>query len=912
MNAALITLDKAEHGYTVFELNQVLKPEQLNSLAAYLDDQQRLTRVALIGVGIACGLWPSLDGELVRLTHGVGTTTDGDLVVVPKEVSYDRYRPYDGTTARYAPFFPPNGQGAKMIPAFELVPEDVDKDDERARKLTAFGDEDRQLNQMVALLYVESHLHDPDLCTGTDCDNRGMDALHRRRLLLVDAKSVSALNARLVTAENIGRTLEPVVADRAALPGAIGSEAAIVGAYRAACSALHGALLKALDGFYEPCKALLREVAPKDPAPQWIETLEKHRADVTANPRGIQYYYDFLKDVAETYNALRDALLGDVTVCCPGVDAFPKHLVLGALDPKLRGGERTLFYPSPATSATDDHRLRALFLVRKLDALIATFFVPRQPADIRITPSAFEQRPLEERAIPFYYAQREDLPVHLAWSYERTQRGMERYNYSYHASAYHALGGAANPAAAQIGAFDFFRIEGHLGWDVRQAAQVLRERVRAQNLPIDVETVLAGTERPRVVVDRPWRNLELHRLRHLMRTDLAAGLDHAAEFAKDFAGQVSAAYGTLYTNEDVGPNIDAPKLAADQSKTIDEQAKKASAKLLAAGYGRAGEALEDVKKTDEAVMLLRQKLGPVTKDDYASPLDALLVSPPKRWVGWLDDLIQDAEDKDAERLFLGAYLEDHPGLEHFAGALRGGTFVLVHDTNHVVVADFMLPYRCCEPRAERPALPTLPLPPKPPKPPHVEFPPIRLIPLPDKFRITKLKEEFVSGLQKDIEVHKSYFTAFKDTINLMSGFAPKTGAGAAAATAGVKDAVLGGFLKDTIDKTTRVDELRDELLNPDLTAAARTALEGTLKSAEAELGDAILAATQHVADTGLDVTTGSDAATVMRTASASLAKVNDIDALARVESGFNTISAKPTTKPALNTMIGAALSLRMR
>src|SRR5574341_1254857 len=103
MNAALITLDKPEHGYTVFELNQVLKPEQLNSLAAYLDDQQRLTRVALIGVGIACGLWPSFDAELVRLTHGVGTTTDGDLVLVPEEVAYDRYRPYDGATARYAP-----------------------------------------------------------------------------------------------------------------------------------------------------------------------------------------------------------------------------------------------------------------------------------------------------------------------------------------------------------------------------------------------------------------------------------------------------------------------------------------------------------------------------------------------------------------------------------------------------------------------------------------------------------------------------------------------------------------------------------------------------------------------------------------------------------------------------------------
>jgi len=908
MNAALITLDKLEHGYTVFEKDQVLTPAQLNSLAAYLDDQQRLTRVALIGVGIACGLWPSFDGELVHLTHGVGTTTDGDLVLVAQAVTYDRYRPYDAATARYAPFFPPNGEGTKMIPAFELVPEGEDKDDERARKLTLFGEEDRDLNEMVALLYVESHLHDPDLCTGTDCDNRGMDALHRNRLLLVDAKSVSALNARLVTAESIARALEPVVADRAALPGVTGSEAAIAGAYRAACTTIHEKLRKALGAFYGPCEGLLRDVAPKDPAPRWIETLESHRADLTANPRGIQYYYGFLKDVAETYNAFREALLGDVTVCCPGVDAFSKHLVLGALDPKLRGGERTLFHPSPATSATDDHRLRALFLVRKLDALIATFFVPRQPADIRITPSAFEDRPLEERAIPFYYAPREDLPVHLAWSYERTQRGMERYNYSYHAPAYAALGGAANPAAAQIGAFGFFRIEGHVGWDVRKAAEALRSRIRAQNLPIDVETVLAGTERPRVIIDRPWRHLELHRLRHLMRTDLAAGLDDAASFAKDFAGQVSAAHGTLFTNEDVGANIDAPKLAADQSKALGEQAKKASAKLLAAGYGSAGDALEDVKKADEAVVLMRQKLGPVTKDDYASPLDALLVSPPKRWIGWLDDLIQDADDKDAERLFLGAYLEDHPGLEHYAGVLRGGTFVLVHDTSHVVVADFMLPYRCCEPRAERPPLPPLPLPPKPPI--QVDFPPIRVIPLPDKLRFTKLKEEFVFGVQKDIELHKSYFTAFKDTFSMVSGFAPKSGAGAAAA--GVNDAVLGNFLKNTLDKTARVDDLRDKLLDPELAAAARTTLEGELKTAETELGNAIVAATQHVADAGLEVTTGSDAATVVRTASASLAKLNDIDALAKVETSLNTITAKPTTKPALNTMIGAALSLRMR
>ena len=52
----------------------------------------------------------------------------------------------------------------------------------------------------------------------------------------------------------------------------------------------------------------------------------------------------------------------------------------------------------------------------------------------------------------------------------------------------------------------------------------------------------------------------------------------------------------------------------------------------------------------------------------------------------------------AERAQLSAFLREHPGLEHYAGVLRGGTFVLVCDAQDVVVADFMLPYSCCEQR----------------------------------------------------------------------------------------------------------------------------------------------------------------------------------------------------------------------
>ena len=87
-------------GYKVFEDNQVLTSEPLNALVDYLDDQERLTRVGLLGVGIMCGLRVSAGTAGVLLTSGVGVTTDGDLIRVPQNLTYTRFRPYPATAPR--------------------------------------------------------------------------------------------------------------------------------------------------------------------------------------------------------------------------------------------------------------------------------------------------------------------------------------------------------------------------------------------------------------------------------------------------------------------------------------------------------------------------------------------------------------------------------------------------------------------------------------------------------------------------------------------------------------------------------------------------------------------------------------------------------------------------------------------
>lgn len=41
--------------YPVFEADQVLSQKHLNNITSYLEEQDRVTRVGAIGIGIVCG-----------------------------------------------------------------------------------------------------------------------------------------------------------------------------------------------------------------------------------------------------------------------------------------------------------------------------------------------------------------------------------------------------------------------------------------------------------------------------------------------------------------------------------------------------------------------------------------------------------------------------------------------------------------------------------------------------------------------------------------------------------------------------------------------------------------------------------------------------------------------------------------
>ena len=901
------SLKEISTGYTVFEKDQVLTHLQLNSVADYLDDEGRLTRVCLLGVGVVCGLRPSLQSNIVTVTKGAGVTTDGDLLRLPADTIYDKFKAYDET----APAYPPLYVNDQMITAFELIPQSVS--DQAATPLSSFGaDTGQSLDKMVAVFLMESYLKDEDLCSGTDCDNLGKDSINTPRLLIIDQSSAGTLAEKIATPADAYKALQDVVADRPTISAAINSASSLALTYRATCDSINKKISAELAKVFTAAGAFLGDVLPSNPTTTWINRLNAINASFAASDTGIQYYYDFLKDLVETYNDFRGVLFAEKTVCCPEVTAFPKHLLLGNLGPGASPDQnRTGFYPSPATNVTRELG-RAKFLVAKLDTLISTFQIPAGVVPIRITPSATEETCLEERAIPYYYQVNTSKPIQRSWNYRLSTRSMEAFNYSYNASLYAAQGGAANPFGSQIGRFSFFRIEGHIGREVSGAQRLIEDEIRRANLPIAVEAVMAGSNRDKTVKP-PFRYTDLHRLHHLVRNDVSHQLNEVTQFSAVFKSQIDDAVDKGVVRN-TSPGNDGPavkKTAEDRHKAVTTSTLLAKTKLNKdySAYQQDNSWTSDLSNALEAAGQFKEDLGSVVKTDFSTPFDSAIANRNLLWLEWLDQLIGDKQKTEDEKLLLSTFIAQHPGLEHFGGATRGGTFVLVYDENKIVVGDTMLPYTCCA--VPEPEPPQAVFEPPKSKPDSTVIKGIRIIPSLDKFVDDKLAPfKLPTTPPVNLDFDRKFDDILKSMVNIRTSldvfsksFDRVAGGGVNVPGAPViDDAFLSIQVRDIFTKRQKVELLRDQLLQPNLPAEAAKLTESQLKAAEADLAKTFEGTTRYISTSKMDVSKGSSGFEAMSTLFSTLGSLKEASALKTARAGLKKVGTE-TAVPELKVMI---------
>ena len=152
-----------------FVADQLLTSEDLNDLFGYLDEQNRITRTNLIGIGIVCGLEVQVNAAqtTVTITKGCGVTSEGYLITVPAN-SYTQYKKYKVDTPQiYDQFYKTVGSNKVAMDIWELKKAAVDPD---LQTIDAGF-----LKGKVIMLFVELKEMENKNCDPNSCDDKGIN-----------------------------------------------------------------------------------------------------------------------------------------------------------------------------------------------------------------------------------------------------------------------------------------------------------------------------------------------------------------------------------------------------------------------------------------------------------------------------------------------------------------------------------------------------------------------------------------------------------------------------------------------------------------------------------------------------------------------------------------------------------------
>jgi len=894
MTTLFNSLAEISDSYTVFEKDQVLTESQLNSVSRYLDDQDRLSRVNLHGVGIVCGLKVALNGSTVRLEKGLGITTDGDLIRVEVDRVYNKFKVYDNQYPKYPPLYVDD---ETMLPVFELVPSS--ESDPMASSLSQFnGSSGFDLANMAALLLMESYIKDSDLCSGTDCDNRGQDYISSLRLLLVEKSSVSSLMPDMQTSAKAARKLSPLVAGRVAVSASLTTQAQLADQYRTACNAMTTQLNNELPRLWTHLSGMLSEVFSADPTAGWISSLNTLKSNFASSHLYIQYYYDFLKDLVDTWNEMHDLLFAENGCCNPDISGFAKHLMLGNLKPDDSGTSSQMenrldFYPSVAIQRGASFQ-EARFLLKKIDAMINNF-TTSSIATLRITPSRTPAVSLQSRAIPGYYRHHTSRPIHEHWNFRLSRHEMARHNFGYRAGDYNAEGAAASPLESSIDNNDFFRIEGHLGKSVSSVLKNLQDQIRNFNLPFTVRSILLGTSKDNIPDKKGAGYTDLHRFHYLFRQDLVHRLDEVKNFSGTFTGKINEAVANKTVKDDVDGNdsVSVTAIAAEKNASINSKTAAARNKLNKSftDYARDSSWQSDIGDTLLAAGQYKHDLAKVVTTSYVTSFDHLIGNTTYNWLPWLEGIIRHKDDKVDEKKLFRNFIKDYPGLEHSGGVIRGGTFVLLYDDAGTVIADFMLSHYCEEIVEESEPEPPLQKPSIPKG--EIDLGGIRITPSWDNYLSNKL-DTFKAGIdlefQDKLNFQNSYVDAFKDSFRLFGdaffqNATPGTEYGIGGVDGGVvkpgTGGITGGGYADPLpvdkysdnilimnvnrarEEMTHIKFLEEKIADPSTSDEEKISFEKERDKSQQNLSNNVKDIVNHVSSKGSDVTAGAEAAIAM-------------------------------------------------
>lgn len=532
--------------YPYFEDNQVLTSEELNRLAQYLEGQALRTRLRLTGAGIVCGLELTVakSPELaIVISKGTGVTTEGRLITT-ETASYTHLKQYkDAASPVYEKF---SKEDSTQVDLWELLTKtEADAEDEAVELNEDF------LTDKAVILYLQKENVDLTACTGDDCDEKGIRVEFCVKKLLIsvnDLTRITRSSLGLATSES----LEERVRGRFSLPDisigrqCVGLQAKIgKDGPGIKYGDIHSQYLKVIEDAIEQAwaalgksyevysAALSREFASNPFSANVLKVAFESFKD--ENKPGIQYFYDFIKDLIRAYDEFRAAAFDLSYVCCIDEGLFPRHLMLGEASGRRECVPSVLRQPFIPVPLDGQGVLleKTLTLFRRMVLMVRSFEVP-EVRKIIITPGVDNRGPLGMMPIPYYYSPSHGLNKVWDFVLQRTCRADRAL--SYWTSVY--AGPATprhvtSPLEYDIDRYGFFRIEGHLGRKYEDVMLELISTTRELNVPVAVVALKLG-ERPTASGLRLTCSEDLGLIYATLRAEVLCLLDREKEFFANF------------------------------------------------------------------------------------------------------------------------------------------------------------------------------------------------------------------------------------------------------------------------------------------------------------------------------------------------------------------------------------------
>ncbi|MEB2782571.1 Ig-like domain-containing protein [Algoriphagus sp. C2-6-M1] len=721
--------------YPIFEGSQVLTSTQLNQLSAYLDQQGRLTRSKLIGIGVVCGMQVQPFPQGLQITKGLGITSEGFLIQ-SGNFNATHYRSYSlPEGVEYKPFKDVDHD----VSLFELLTE-IPTDSTGVKKL---NNPANFLDNKYVLIFLEIFDKDLKSCLGNACDDRGQDRLLTIRRLVVNETDLD----KILTKSSNVRTPFPAALELKEFyakkpffyPGNPESNefSAFVKHYqKTIAEILNEDFFKAIETSYEIFQPILsKSYGFANPLGNvFISTkIAKIKSLLEADPsdiQGVQYLWDFAKELVKAYMEFR-ASASELWYTCPADSSlFPLHLMLGRAKTDSETQAQFLkyrhgFIQPPifnlqkllAETCIQRHR-RMILLIEKLE----TGILEKSESEkfpIKITPSIEKQGLLGNRALPYYYDIKSKSTVSNWFSLEKSwidpgnlqlvsaqRNGVQAYDNQPDVEATEAKTILETPLFYDLEGFPFFRIEGHLNKPLNATLSHLKKLILQFNLPIHVEILHLGeTTESELIDDCGWNYLqeEYAFQRYFMLgmfLELKQLFDYVTEYAKEIEEE------DITSNEFYIKASEVLKLLLGMANALPECLKDLNWAVFQNTYKKLLQYLIDFALL-ESGLLQKIEADPEKEKELdfyngilmrLSPilyrvLDLFFFTKLQRIYTSYENRIQLLLQSNQ----FANYLKQHNGLAHEAGVLRAGTFFLLHDPKQErVIGDFSLPYYCCD------------------------------------------------------------------------------------------------------------------------------------------------------------------------------------------------------------------------